>query len=120
MFVQVTLRKFLKSLATVAACLTILGFLYSCSGGNCPEPKPNFIVIFTDDQGYKIHLWREPLSLIPLAPYETDELYYLPEDISEEQNIYADYPEKVAELRAAAEQFDVELLRNTRPVGESL
>lgn len=72
-----------------------------------------------DAEGYKLHLWRELRGLLSRPPYETEELYYLPDDIGEEQNIFADYPEKVAELRAAAEQFDAELILNTRPIGEA-
>jgi hypothetical protein len=44
-------------------------------------------------------------------------LYYLPEDIDENYNIYVERPEVVDRLQAAASAFDADLVKNSRPVG---
>lgn len=48
-------RYFLKSIGLAAASLTMQGCAksYECSGAKAPDDKPNFIIIFTDDQGYQ-------------------------------------------------------------------
>ena len=49
---------------------------------------------------------------------ESTELYNLEEDISEKYNLFKDYPEIVKELTEKLEEFDNEITRNARPVGE--
>ena len=46
------------------------------------------------------------------------ELYYLLDDIEENDNIYAKRSEVVKRLREAAIAFDADLIRNSRPVGQ--
>ncbi|HTL51736.1 MAG TPA: sulfatase [Planctomycetota bacterium] len=46
------------------------------------------------------------------------ELYNLHDDVGEKQNLAADHPDVVAELRKKMEAFDTELAAHSRPVGE--
>jgi arylsulfatase A-like enzyme len=61
-----------------------------------------------DAEGYKLRT-RE----------ETPELYFLPDDIHEDNNIADLYPDKVAELMAVMDAFDVEITQNARERGEA-
>lgn len=62
-----------------------------------------------DVEGWKLHI-RKSLS-------EVKELYYLPDDIGESDNVYSQYPDVVERLRAASEAFDREVTMNSRPMG---
>jgi hypothetical protein len=57
--------------------------------------------------------WR--LQMRDQAGNEVTELYYLPDDISEENNIAGDNPEKVQELREAAAAIIADVQANARP-----
>ena len=70
-----------------------------------------------DAEGYKLHLWRDPEGYENNTPYEVKELYYLPDDVDESDNLYAERPDVVERLRAAASAFDAELAKNSRPAG---
>ena len=70
-----------------------------------------------DAQGFKLHLWRDVQGFGGGNPYEVNELYYLPDDINENDNIYTKRTEVVKRLRDAALMFDVELINNSRPAG---
>jgi hypothetical protein len=65
----------------------------------------------SDAEGWKLHLRKD------LRPVR--ELYFLPEDISESRDLFADRPDVVARLAAAAEAFDAEITANARPVGDA-
>jgi len=71
-----------------------------------------------DAQGYKLHMWRDSEGRNDDPPYEVRELYLLPNDMGEHNNIYEQKPEIVARLREVANDFDRELAENTRPLGE--
>jgi hypothetical protein len=47
------------------------------------------------------------------------ELYYLPDDIDENENLYSLYPDVVERLGEATRAFDRELSANARPVGNA-
>ena len=70
-----------------------------------------------DAQGFKLHLWRDPLGYGGDGPSEVEELYFLPDDIDENDNICAKKPEVVKRLREAALAFDADLIKYSRPVG---
>ena len=72
-----------------------------------------------DAEGYKLHLWRDPEGYENTAPYEVKELYFLPDDVDESDNIYTERPDVVKRLSAAASSFDAELAKNSRPVGKA-
>jgi len=65
----------------------------------------------SDAEGWKLHL-RKDLRRV-------EELYFLGEDISESSDLFADRPDEVSRLRAAAAAFDAEITENARPVGEA-
>ena len=46
------------------------------------------------------------------------ELYLLPHDMGENNNIYEQKPEIVARLSESADDFDRELAENCRPLGQ--
>jgi hypothetical protein len=71
-----------------------------------------------DAQGLKLHLWRDAQGYGGSGPSEVKELYYLLDDIEENDNIYAKRSEVVKRLREAAIAFDADLIRNSRPVGQ--
>lgn len=71
-----------------------------------------------DAQGFKLHLWRDPEGYGEGDPYEVKELYYLPDDIDETDNLYEKKPEVVNRLKSAASAFDTDLTANSRPVGK--
>jgi arylsulfatase A-like enzyme len=62
-----------------------------------------------DKEGWKLHLrrYRRPVS----------ELYYLPDDIGENDNVFLLNPDVVDRLKRVANQFDEEVTANARPVG---
>lgn len=70
-----------------------------------------------DAGGHKLHSWRDPEGYEDDTPYEVSELYFLPDDIDESDNLYAKMPEVVDRLKAAAAAFDADLMKDTRPVG---
>ncbi len=70
-----------------------------------------------DAGGYKLHFWRDPRGYVDNTPFEVKELYYLPDDIDENENLYTAKPEVVKRLKAAAAQFEVDVVENARPVG---
>jgi len=93
---------------------------------NSPSPHEYFYYYSTrsgklnavrDAQGFKLHLWRDPQGYGGDGPSEVKELYYLPDDIDETDNIYSKKPEIVARLKDAASAFDTELVKNSRPAG---
>lgn len=61
--------------------------------------------------------WKLHLGAADAAKAQSGELYDLAADIGEKNNVYADHPEVVAQLRAYAEAFKAELARNSRPAG---
>lgn len=63
-----------------------------------------------DAEGWKLHLMND---FLPAAM-----LFFLPEDIHEDVNLFFCYPDEVVRLRNAAETFDLELERNGRPPGQ--
>jgi len=71
-----------------------------------------------DAQGFKLHFWRDPEGYGNGGPYKVKELYFLPEDIDESDNIYTKRPDVVRRLTEAAEAFDGELAKNIRPVAK--
>ncbi|MDH3982138.1 MAG: hypothetical protein OES84_04475 [Kiritimatiellaceae bacterium] len=70
------------------------------------NPKPNFIIIFTDDQGY-IRKTSKKL-----------ELYNFAEEISEKRNLALQMPEKVARLEDRMRELDLKLSKEIRPHGK--
>jgi arylsulfatase A-like enzyme len=70
-----------------------------------------------DSQGFKLHLWADPEGY-GKESYEVKELYYLPDDIGEKDNIYASRPDVVKRLKEAAMAFDADLLKKLRPPGQ--
>ena len=72
-----------------------------------------------DAGGFKLHMWRDPEGYKPGDPYEVKELYYLPDDIGEKDNLYEKRPGVVKRLRTAASAFDEELIKHSRPVGRA-
>ena len=70
-----------------------------------------------DEEGFKLHLWYDPEGY-GKKPEQVKELYFLPDDIDESENIYEKRPDVVKRLMAAAEAFDAALLENSRPVAQ--
>jgi arylsulfatase A-like enzyme len=63
-----------------------------------------------DKEGWKLHMRRHRT---PVA-----ELYYLPDDIGESDNVFLLNPDVVDRLERAANEFDEEVTANARPVGQ--
>jgi arylsulfatase A-like enzyme len=80
--------------------------------------KSDKVNAIRDAQGYKLHMWRDPEGYVETQPYEVKELYYLPDDIDENDNLYEKRLEVVNRLKAAAAAFDADLVKNSRPVGQ--
>jgi arylsulfatase A-like enzyme len=75
------------------------------------ESDTGLLEAVRDAAGWKLHLRKD---LIPVK-----ELFYLPEDIGESDNIYPQNREVADRLRRSAEAFDQEITANQRPVGEA-
>jgi arylsulfatase A len=69
-----------------------------------------------DSKGFKLHMWRDPEGYGNDGPYEVKELYFLPDDIAEKNNLYEKRPDVVKRLREAAAAFDANLIKNSRPI----
>jgi arylsulfatase A-like enzyme len=57
-----------------------------------------------DAEGWKLHLDR-------------DELYYLPEDVGERDDVFDENPAVVDRLRSAADRVAADVARRSRPAG---
>ncbi len=66
--------------------------------------------------GFKLHFWKDPEGYGNGVPYKVKELYYLPDDTDESNNIYEENPDMVKRLTYAAAVFDTDLVKNSRPV----
>ena len=64
-----------------------------------------------DPEGWKLHLWTDLMKV--------SELYYLPDDINEDNNLYDEYPDVVDRLKRAAEAFDSQISAEARPPGQA-
>jgi hypothetical protein len=64
-----------------------------------------------DAEGWKLHVRRGVRTV--------EELYYLPDDISESVNLHSLNADIVERLRGAAEAFDAEVTAKARPMGEA-
>jgi arylsulfatase A-like enzyme len=75
------------------------------------DSDTGFLEAVRDAEGWKLHLRR--------GLRRVEELYYLPDDMSESTNLYSLNPDVVGRLQEAAEAFDAEVTANARPVGEA-
>jgi arylsulfatase A len=71
-----------------------------------------------DAQGFKLHFWQDPEGYGNDGPYKVKELYFLPDDIDESDNLYTKRPDVVKRLTEAAKAFDAELIKKSRPLGQ--
>jgi arylsulfatase A-like enzyme len=59
-------RDFLKTLGLCGAALTLPGCKSALKKSSCSSPKPNFVIIFTDDQGFQdVGCFGSPLIKTP-------------------------------------------------------
>jgi arylsulfatase A-like enzyme len=75
------------------------------------DADTGFLSAVRDAEGWKLHM---KIDFLPVA-----QLYYLPEDIHEDKNLFFEHLNKAERLLKAARAFDEEVTRNQRPTGQA-
>ena len=70
------------------------------------DADTGFLSAARDAEGWKLHLKND---LLPVR-----QLYYLPDDVHEDVNLFRESPDQVERLREAARRFDLEMTANRR------
>ena len=86
--------------------------MYAVQRRKGKQPEHEYIYYEFYEKGGKQSVLKEGWKLVRLNMSDPDklkeELYYLPDDISEQNDLAGQYPEKVDELRALADSSRVD------------